>query len=163
MSLFSTFFPKPHYVIRPIGADHAYDCAKIHAGSFAFPWSKIDFESLLTDRTVLADGAMNERLLKDEMGGMALSRLLPPDAEILTFAVDPARRGAGLGRALLAAHLGNLERGGARLVFLEVGEDNTAALKVYEKLGFKTIGRRENYYQRPNGERQAALTMRCEL
>jgi ribosomal-protein-alanine N-acetyltransferase len=163
MSVFSTLFARPRFVIRPIGADQAYDCAKIHAASFAHPWSKIDFESLLTDRTVLADGAMNDRLLKDEMGGMAVSRLLPPDAEILTFAVDPAHRGTGLGRALFSAHLTNLERGGARLVFLEVGEDNAAALKVYDRLGFKTIGRRENYYQRPNGGRQAALTMRCEL
>jgi ribosomal-protein-alanine N-acetyltransferase len=163
MKLISTLFPKPRYVIRPIGADHAHDCAKLHATSFAFPWSKIDFESMLTDPHVLADGAFNEKLLKDEVGGMILSRLLPPDAEILTFAVDPSRRGAGLGRALLSAHMNNLERGGARLIFLEVGEDNAAALKVYERLGFKTIGRRENYYKRPTGERLAALTMRCEL
>ncbi|MBY6242118.1 GNAT family N-acetyltransferase [Methylosinus sp. Sm6] len=163
MSLISTLFPQPRFVIRPLGAEHADDCARLHAASFAFPWSKIDFESMLTDPHVLADGAFNEKLLKDEVGGMALSRLLPPDAEILTFAVDPKRRGAGLGRALLAAHLTNLERGGARLIFLEVGEDNAAALKVYERLGFKTIGRRENYYKRPSGERQAALTMRCEL
>lgn len=163
MSLFWTFFTKPRFVIRPIGADHAYDCAKLHAASFAFPWSKIDFERMLTDQHVLADGAFNEGLLKDEVGAMALSRLLPPDGEILTFAVDPARRGAGLGRALLSAHMTNLERGGARLIFLEVAEDNVAALKVYARLGFKTIGRRPNYYQRPSGEREAALTMRCEL
>lgn len=163
MSLFWTFFSRPRFVIRPIGAELAPDCARLHAASFAYPWTKIDFESFLTDRAVLADGAMSEGLVRDELGGMALSRLLPPDAEILTFAVDPARRGAGLGRELLSAHLTNLERGGARLVFLEVGEDNAAALKVYERLGFKIIGRRENYYQRPSGERQAALTMRCEL
>jgi ribosomal-protein-alanine N-acetyltransferase len=163
MILLSTLFPRPRFVIRPIGAEHAGDCARLHAASFAFPWSKIDFESMLTDPHVLADGAFNDKLLKDEVGGMALSRLLPPDAEILTFAVDPKRRGLGLGRELLAAHLTNLERGGARLVFLEVGEDNAAALKVYERLGFQTIGRRENYYKRPSGERLAALTMRCEL
>lgn len=163
MSLFSIFFPKPRFVIRPINADQAYDCERLHAASFAFPWSKFDFESLLTDEHVLADGAFSEGFLKDEVGGMILSRLLPPDAEVLTFAVDPARRGAGVGTDLLIRHMANLERGGARLVFLEVGEDNAAALKVYERLGFKVIGRRENYYQRPTGERQAALTMRCEL
>ncbi len=163
MSLFSTFFSKPRFVIRPIGADQAYDCERLHAASFAFPWSKFDFESLLTDENVLADGAVSDGLLKDEVGGIILSRLLPPDAEVLTFAVDPTRRGAGLGRELLTRHMNNLERGGARLIFLEVGEDNAAALKLYDRLGFKTIGRRENYYQRPSGDRQAALTMRCEL
>lgn len=163
MSLYSFLFPKPRFVIRPIGADQAAECERLHATSFAFPWSKIDFESMLTDPHVLADGAFAEGLLRDRVGGMVLSRLLPPDAEILTFAVDPARRGEGLGTQLLNSHITNLERGGARLVFLEVGEDNAAALKVYERLGFKVIGRRENYYQRPSGERQAALTMRCEL
>lgn len=163
MSIFSTFFSKARFVVRPIGADQAYDCEKLHAASFAFPWSKFDFESLLTDEHVLADGAISDGLLKDEVGGIILSRLLPPDAEVLTFAVAPTRRGAGLGTELLTRHMTNLERGGARLVFLEVGEDNAAALKVYERLGFQIIGRRDNYYKRPSGERQAALTMRCEL
>lgn len=163
MSLFSTFFSKPRFVVRAIGAEQAHDCERLHAACFAFPWSKFDFESLLTDESVLADGAVSDGLLKDEVGGIILSRLLPPDAEILTFAVDPVRRGAGLGRDLLTRHMYNLERGGARLIFLEVAEDNAAALKVYDRLGFKVIGRRENYYQRPSGERQAALTMRCEL
>ena len=88
---------------------------------------------------------------------------MPPDSEVLTFAVDPARRGTGLGRLLLERHLLNLERGGARLIFLEVSDDNAAALALYERAGFKIIGRRENYYQRANGERRAALTMRLEL
>lgn len=163
MTLLSTFFPKARFVIRPIGTDLAYECGKLHAACFAFPWSKFDFESLLADQHVLADGAIGERLLKDEVAGIILSRLLPPDAEVLTFAIAPARRDLGLGTELLTRHMVNLERGGARLVFLEVGEDNGAALKVYERLGFKTIGRRENYYKRPSGERLAALTMRCEL
>lgn len=163
MSLFSVFFGKPHFSIQPIGADDAFECERLHALSFAFPWSKVDFESLLAEENVLADGALREGARERELGGFILSRLLPPDAEILTFAVDPARRGAGLGKRLLARHIDNLERGGARLVFLEVGEDNAAALALYRGQGFQTIGRREDYYPRPSGERQAALTMRCEL
>ena len=77
--------------------------------------------------------------------------------------MDPARRGAGLGRQILEKHLENLERGGARLVFLEVADDNEAALKLYGREGFKEIGRRENYYQRANGERRAAINLRLEI
>jgi len=102
-------------------------------------------------------------LPKGPLGGFIMSRLTPPDAEVLTFAVDPVRRGAGLGRALLERHLQNLERGGARLVFLDVADDNAPALALYGRAGFKTIGRRENYYQRASGERRAALTLRLEL
>ena len=94
---------------------------------------------------------------------MVLSRLTPPDAEILTFAVDPTRRESGLGRKLLEKHLENLERRGARLVFLEVADDNLPALKLYARAGFKEIGRRENYYQRADGSRRAAINLRLEI
>ncbi|WP_036282052.1 GNAT family N-acetyltransferase [Methylocystis sp. ATCC 49242] len=162
MSLLSSFFGKATFVIEPIGAERAEECERLHGASFAFGWSKIDFESYLTDSHVIADGAVTEGR-RSTLGGFILSRLLPPDAEILTFAVDPARRGVGLGRMLLDKHLENLERGGARLVFLEVADDNEAALKIYSRAGFKEIGRRENYYQRANGERRAAINLRLEM
>lgn len=162
MTLISTFFAKPTFVVQPIGAERAEDCERLHGASFAFGWSKIDFESYLTDSHIIADGAIAEAR-KTEFGGFILSRLTPPDSEILTFAVDPLRRGLGLGRMLLEKHLDNLERGGARLVFLEVADDNEAALKLYARAGFKEIGRRENYYQRANGERRAAINLRLEV
>ncbi len=163
MSLIKGFFAKPTFSARMIGADRAEECERLHAASFAFPWSSSDFESYLTDGNIIADGAVNDISPKAPLGGFIMSRLTPPDAEFLTFAVDPARRGAGLGRMLLERHLLNLERGGALLVFLEVADDNAAALALYNRAGFKIIGRRENYYQRTSGERRAALTMRLEL
>jgi [ribosomal protein S18]-alanine N-acetyltransferase len=162
MSMISSFFAKPTFVVRPIGAERAEDCETLHGASFAFGWSKIDFESYLTDPHVIADGAVTEGA-RPRLGGFILSRLLPPDAEILTFAVDPARRGEGLGRRLLERHLENLERGGARLVFLEVADDNAAALKLYGRAGFKEIGRRENYYARADGSKRAAVNLRLEM
>ena len=161
MNFFSAFFAKPGFYYEPIGAERAEECARMHGASFAFGWSKIDFESYLTDPHIIADGALTGR--KPRLGGFILSRLMPPDAEILTFAVDPEYRGAGVGRKILEKHLENLERGGARLVFLEVADDNVAALKLYGSKGFKEIGRRENYYQRANGERCAAINLRLEM
>jgi ribosomal-protein-alanine N-acetyltransferase len=162
MSILTSFFAKPTFVVQPIGAERGDECEALHGASFAFGWSKIDFESYLTDPHIIADGAVSEAA-KGRLGGFVLSRLLPPDSELLTFAVDPARRGAGIGRMLLDRHLENLERGGARLVFLEVADDNAAALKLYSRAGFKEIGRRENYYQRANGERRAAVNLRLEM
>jgi ribosomal-protein-alanine N-acetyltransferase len=162
MSLISSFFAKPSFVVRRIGAERAEECEALHGASFAFGWSKIDFESYLTDPNVVADGAVTEGA-RSRLGGFILSRLLPPDAEVLTFAVDPARRGAGVGRMILDRHLENLERGGGRLVFLEVADDNEAALKLYRRAGFREIGRRENYYQRADGSKRAAVNLRLEM
>ncbi|MFO1126494.1 MAG: GNAT family N-acetyltransferase [Methylocystis sp.] len=162
MTLLSSFFAKPTFIIEPIGAERAEECERLHGASFAVGWSKIDFENYLADAHIVADGAVAENR-RSELGGFILSRLTPPDSEVLTFAVDPARRGAGLGRRILEKHLENLERGGARLVFLEVADDNEAALKLYGREGFKEIGRRENYYQRANGERRAAINLRLEI
>ncbi|MGJ0392433.1 MAG: GNAT family N-acetyltransferase [Methylocystis sp.] len=162
MSLIASFFAKPTFVVRPVGAERAEECETLHGASFAFGWSKIDFESYLTDPNIIADGAVTEGA-RSKLGGFILSRLLPPDAEVLTFAVEPARRGLGLGRMILDKHLENLERGGARLVFLEVADDNEAALRLYFRFGFKEIGRRENYYQRADGTKRAAVNLRLEM
>ncbi len=163
MSLIKGFFAKPTVSIQAIRSDRAEDCERLHGASFAFPWSSADFESYLTDLTIIADGAVNDAAPQGALVGFMLSRLTPPDAEVLTFAVEPSRRRAGVGRALLERHLMNLERGGARLVFLEVAEDNAPALTLYGRAGFKQIGRRENYYQRADGRRLAALTLRLEI
>ncbi|MFY9629658.1 MAG: GNAT family N-acetyltransferase, partial [Methylocystis sp.] len=109
MSLIREFFSKPTFSVQPIGADRAEECERLHAASFAFPWSSSDFESYLTDHSIISDGAVNDITSKGPLGGFIMSRLAPPDAELLTFAVDPARRGTGLGRALLSRHLLNLE------------------------------------------------------
>jgi len=163
MSLIKGFFAKPTFLIQPIGPERAEDCEGLHALGFHFPWSAADFEAYLAESTIIADGAVNEATPSEPLGGFVISRLLPPDAELLTIAVDPPRRGTGLGRALLENHIANLERGGARLVFLEVAADNAPALALYDRAGFKPIGRRESYYQRASGESCAAVTMRLEI
>jgi [ribosomal protein S18]-alanine N-acetyltransferase len=69
----------------------------------------------------------------------------PEECEILNIAVSPANRGLGIATALLRYEL----RPGATY-YLEVRESNTAARKLYEKLGFTQIGSRKNYYDNPS-------------
>jgi len=52
---------------------------------------------------------------------------------------------------------------GARQMFLEVAVDNVPAQELYLLHGFERVGTRPDYYQRPNGARTAAYTMRCGL
>lgn len=61
-------------------------------------------------------------------------------ARILSVAVHPDHQGRGIGRRLCELALGRLDRLGAPQVRLEVRPDNTAALRLYERLGFRPVG-----------------------
>jgi ribosomal-protein-alanine N-acetyltransferase len=78
-----------------------------------------------------------------------VARTAGDEAEVLDVAVDPVARGRGIGRALLADALRGLGKGGARRAYLEVRESNTVALRLYESLGFRRVGRRRGYYRQP--------------
>ena len=95
--------------------------------------------------------------------GFAVSRLAADEAEILTIAVDRAWRGRGVGRDLLREHVSRAALSGARAMFLEVDQDNAAAIALYRRFGFVEVGRREGYYRRPDGKSATALVMRKDL
>jgi ribosomal-protein-alanine N-acetyltransferase len=133
--------------------------AKLHGLSFHRGWSDGEIERLLIDRSVLAHRAMVGRSLV----GFILSRLAAGEAEILSVAVTPARRGRGLSRRMLDLHLRRLAGLGTRAVFLEVDEDNVPARRLYARAGFREVGRREAYYQDRPGKSTAALVLRRDL
>lgn len=86
-------------------------------------------------------------------GFLASRQTAPGEREILFIAVDPAHRRRGIARQLLQNEL-NSSRGEW---FLEVRESNLAAIRLYESLGFRRAGKRENYYSDPP---ESAIVMR---
>ena len=80
------------------------------------------------------------------------------EAHISTIAVHPDFRGQWIGDQLLARALDTARRMGGCLVSLEVRKSNQAALGLYQKYGFKKVGRRKGYY-RDNHEDAIVMTL----
>ena len=133
--------------------------ATLHATSFRHGWSDGEFERMLGERNIVAHRATTGRALH----GFILSRLGGDEAEILSVAVASARRGRGLARALLNLHLRRLAGLGANAVFLEVDEDNEPARRLYQRAGFREVGRRPGYYQQGRDRAATALVLRRDL
>jgi ribosomal-protein-alanine N-acetyltransferase len=151
--------PSPH--IEPVGTEAAARLAAIHASAFLRPWSTLDFERLLGERGVMADGLFLGRTTKPS--GFVLSRIVLDEAEIITVAIAAEARGKGHARPLLAHHLDALSRRGVSKVHLEVEEGNEPAIALYRRAGFRETGRREGYYRKSDGSRVSALTMALDL
>lgn len=123
--------------------------AAIERECFSDPWSRSSFEqmtSLAVARTLTAwlEEAGERRLV-----GYLIALVIPPEAEIANIAVAPDCRRMGIGAALLAEGMHQMEGEGCDSFFLEVRESNLAAQSLYERLGFVVTGRRRHYYQNP--------------
>ena len=146
-------------VVEAATARDAARLAELHGASFAHGWGESEFEIMLAERNTL----VHRLRLGGKTIGLAVSRIGADEAEILSIAVDPARRGRGLSRTLLLTHLGHLAGRGVRTIFLEVEENNQPARRLYDRAGFVVVGRRERYYKQPSGEHLNALLMRRDL
>lgn len=127
--------------------------AALHARCFTDappPWSAASFARILAHP--------GTRFVAED-AGFALAQVAGPEAELLTIAVDPARRREGRGRALLAALLDRLAAEGVEEIFLEVAEPNAAARALYARAGFAERGLRRGYYRRRGAGALDALVL----
>jgi ribosomal-protein-alanine N-acetyltransferase len=145
--------------LRPAVPDDAARLAALHAASFESAWAAEALSALISEPGAI--GLVAEA--GGEPAGFLLARVTAGEAEILTLAVDPARRGAGLGAALVAEALDAARAAEARSMLLEVAVDNTAALALYRRAGFEAVGRRPRYYARRESAPVDALILRCDL
>ena len=81
--------------------------------------------------------------------GYIAARMSADELHINNIGVRPDIQRRGVGRALLGAALDIASARGARLAVLEVRAGNLAARAMYERVGFKMVGERKNYYRQP--------------
>jgi len=157
IDLVRRLFSRGEPVLSEASARDARALAALHGASFHRGWSDGEFEQLLMERNVIAHRATVGR----KVVGFILSRLAADEAEILSVAVANSQRGKGLARQLLDLNLRRLAGLGTHAVFLEVDEGNVPARRLYQRAGFRDVGRREGYY--PAGKGAAALILRRDL
>jgi ribosomal protein S18 acetylase RimI-like enzyme len=78
---------------------------------------------------------------------VALFRRTTSVARLYSVAVRPEARGLGIARALVGAAEEEARRRGELFMRLEVRSDNHAAIRLYEKLGYRLFGRYLDYYE----------------
>jgi ribosomal-protein-alanine N-acetyltransferase len=132
--------------------------ALVHAQAFDQPWDAAAFIELMEGPGVFGFLAGEEAPL-----GVILCRVAAGELEVLTVGVGRATRRRGVARALMAAALGAARQAGADAAFLEVADDNDAAVALYAGLGFRRSGLRRSYYDRGPCGRADALVMRLDL
>ncbi len=136
------------------GPYDAVTMAAIHRSCFARPWDEAAMAQFLASPDVLCLVGSVADNPGGIVGGMLIARRAADEAELLTLAVAPACRKAGLGTALLKCAMSLLREAGAVRLFLEVEEGNAAALRLYRSLGGEPVGRRPGYYE---GRADAAI------
>ncbi|MCM2281887.1 MAG: GNAT family N-acetyltransferase [Bdellovibrionaceae bacterium] len=128
--------------VRPLSPSDAHALQRILANSGSTPgvpvWSESEIAEILASHRGWG--------LEDDfgLGAFILVQNLPIAWEILHLATDPRVRRKGYMAELLAAVIAARESG--KEVWLEVHEANQPARQLYEKMGFRNVGRRSAYY-----------------
>jgi ribosomal-protein-alanine N-acetyltransferase len=158
------------YLLRHMRLEDVPQVVMIDQASFPNPWSPRTYQFEITNRNtsqmavlelpdlypVRAGGLRGvvQRLLSPRIPGVIVGYggcwLIAGEAHISTIAVHPDFRGQGLGELLL---IGMLQRGinlGGAYSVLEVRASNLTAQALYEKYGYKVVGRRKGYYRDNN-------------
>jgi [ribosomal protein S18]-alanine N-acetyltransferase len=126
---------------------------RIERMSYPTPWSRSMFASELAKPSSISLGAFDES--GELLGYLVISRYV--DAwHVMNVAVAPEHRRQGIALALFERLFQLTDNDGRRGYTLEVRVSNEAAIKLYERLGFRSRGVRRGYY---TDNREDALVM----
>lgn len=119
--------------------------AELEKEVFSMPWSSQALRDSLKQNNYL--------FLVAEAGGQIIGYMglywVLDEADITNVAVADRYRRQGIAFALLTEMMYLVRKKGIVLVNLEVRAGNQAAISLYEKMGFYTVGRRKNFYEKP--------------
>ena len=141
--------------IRKMTAADVAQIAELEKVCFSDPWSEKSIASELeNDLSVWLVAVEGETV-----AGYVGSQSVLGETDMMNIAVSPDYRRRGIGEKLVTELVIQLQAEGNRSLMLEVRASNTPAQKLYEKLGFRMVGRRPRYYHNP---KEDALILRKE-
>lgn len=135
---------------------HVAQVAALEAICFRDPWSEKSVASELSNPLSHWLVAVED----DAVLGYIGSQTVLDESDMMNVAVSPAHRRKGIAEALVLALADALREKGSVKLTLEVRASNAPAITLYEKLDFKPIGLRKNYYRNP---KEDALILQKEL
>jgi ribosomal-protein-alanine N-acetyltransferase len=136
------------YTIEPLAGEADLDgVLRVEAESFTNPWTREMYTWELQNRSVCHIYVV--RTAGAPVVAFCAFWLVFDEIHINNVAVLPQFRAHGIGTALLQYVLIEARRLGATRATLEVRASNTAALRLYERLGFYVAATRKHYYSNP--------------
>ena len=142
-------------VIRPLIKEDIPFVARLEAVCFSMPFT----EKALNELFLNTSWHFFVATENDTVVGYISFYCILDETEIVNVCVMPELRGKGIGRALTKCAIDfNKENNGSR-VMLEVRKSNTPAIKLYESLGFISVGVSKNHYKLPTED---AILMNLE-
>ena len=139
--------------IENMTAAHVAQIAGLEKLCFHDPWSEKSISSELENALALWLVALEGETVTGYVG----SQTVLGWTDMMNVAVHPDYRRRGIGEALVEELIVRLKAMGNECLTLEVRASNEPAKQLYDKLGFREVGRRPNYYRNP---KEDALIMR---
>ena len=140
--------------IRSLGSGDLGAIDRIERRSYPTPWSRSMFAAEIAKSSSICLGAFDEET-GALVGYLIISRYV--DAwHVMNIAVDPDYRSRGIATSLFARLFELTADDGERGYTLEVRVSNDRAIRLYERLGFRSRGVRRAYY---TDNREDALIM----
>ena len=132
-------------IFLPMTESDIGQIVKIEEDSFSEPWSEKAFTDMLkSEDAIYMTGKINDEVIA-YMGAC----IVCDEAYINQVAVKREFRGENIGTALMLNFLKFLRAKSVKAVTLEVRVSNQAAIRMYEKCGFKVEGVRRDFYDKP--------------
>lgn len=133
--------------IREMVPEDADAVSEVEKQCFSVPWSRQSFWEECSNKDTIYLVAVDKKL--EKIVGYVGCWVLLDEGDITNVAVATAYRGQGIARKILLELVKILKSKQVNSMTLEVRVSNAPAIKLYEGLNFKSVGRRPKYYTNP--------------